>query len=371
MSTIQFKNINKIYENGFHAVHDFNFEIKDGEFIILVGPSGCGKSTTLRMLAGLETISSGELIINDKIVNGLKPRDRGIAMVFQSYALYPTMSVYDNLAFGLRISGLDEDEIETRVEEVSKILGIQDYLARRPKQLSGGQQQRVALGRALIQHADIFLMDEPLSNLDAIQRVNMRSEIRRIHQLVKATTVYVTHDQIEAMTMADRIVVMKNGYIQQIGTPKELYFKPQNLFVAGFIGDPQMNFINGTVSGETFTAEDGHVYELKGYDPVVLEKASKLEKVVMGFRPESCSIEELKGENVLKEAIVVEVAEMLGDTMNIYGYIDKTSVVVRTTPFTKYEVNKPLRFDVSYDHIVFFDAKSENIIDEKFVVEEE
>ena len=191
MSTISFKNINKIYDNGFHAVHNFNFEIKDGEFIILVGPSGCGKSTTLRMLAGLESISSGDLIINDKIVNGLKPRDRGIAMVFQSYALYPTMSVYDNLAFGLRIAGLDEDEIETRVEEVSKILGIENYLSRRPKQLSGGQQQRVALGRALIQHADIFLMDEPLSNLDAIQRVNMRSEIRRIHQLVKATTIYV------------------------------------------------------------------------------------------------------------------------------------------------------------------------------------
>lgn len=365
MSTISFKNINKIYDNGFHAVHNFNFEIKDGEFIILVGPSGCGKSTTLRMLAGLETISSGELIINDKIVNGLKPRDRGIAMVFQSYALYPTMSVYDNLAFGLRIAGLDEDEIETRVEEVSKILGIESYLARRPKQLSGGQQQRVALGRALIQHADIFLMDEPLSNLDAIQRVNMRSEIRRIHQLVKATTIYVTHDQIEAMTMADRIVVMKDGYIQQIGTPKELYFKPQNLFVAGFIGDPQMNFIKGKVNNETFVADDGHQYKLNGYNPTILEKASKLEKVIMGFRPECCSVEPLNSDKALKESITVEVAEMLGDTMNIYGYIKDTSVVVRTTPFTKYEVDKPLNFEVSYDHIIFFDAESENIITDK------
>ena len=364
MSTISFKNINKIYDNGFHAVHDFNFEIKDGEFIILVGPSGCGKSTTLRMLAGLETISSGELIINDKIVNGLKPRDRGIAMVFQSYALYPTMSVYDNLAFGLRIAGLDEDEIETRVEEVSKILGIENYLSRRPKQLSGGQQQRVALGRALIQHADIFLMDEPLSNLDAIQRVNMRSEIRRIHQLVKATTIYVTHDQIEAMTMADRIVVMKDGYIQQIGTPKELYFKPQNLFVAGFIGDPQMNFIKGNVKGDTFISEDGHEYVLKGYNEAILEKAEKLNKVVMGFRPECCSVERIEEANVLKEAIKVEVAEMLGDTMNIYGYINKTSVVVRTTPFAKYQVNEPLYFDVKHEHILFFDAESENIIEE-------
>ena len=363
MSTIKFNKINKIYDNGYHAVHDFEFEIKDGEFIIMVGPSGCGKSTTLRMLAGLEAISSGELLINDKVVNNLKPRERGIAMVFQSYALYPTMTVYDNLAFGLRIQGLDEDEIEDRVDEVAKILGIQDYLARKPKQLSGGQQQRVALGRALIQHADIFLMDEPLSNLDAIQRVNMRSEIRRIHQLVGATTVYVTHDQIEAMTMADRIIVMKNGYIQQIGTPKELYFKPQNLFVAGFIGDPQMNFVEGKVSGETFIADDGHEFNLKGYDREILEKAEKFEKVIMGFRPECCSIEELAGEKVLKESIDVEVAEMLGDTMNIYGYIGKNNVVVRTTPFTKYEVNKPLRFDVSYDHIVFFDKESENIID--------
>ena len=362
MSTISFKNINKIYDNGFHAVHNFNFEIKDGEFIILVGPSGCGKSTTLRMLAGLESISSGDLIINDKIVNGLKPRDRGIAMVFQSYALYPTVSVYDNLAFGLRIAGLDEDEIETRVEEVSKILGFENYLSRRPKQLSGGQQQRVALGRALIQHADIFLMDEPLSNLDAIQRVNMRSEIRRIHQLVKATTIYVTHDQIEAMTMADRIVVMKDGYVQQIGTPKELYFKPQNLFVAGFIGDPQMNFIKGKVNKETFVSDDGHEYKLNGYNPTILEKASKHEKVIMGFRPECCSVEPLNSNKKLKESIVVEVAEMLGDTMNIYGYIKDTSLVVRTTPFTKYEVNKPLDFDVSYDHIIFFDAESENII---------
>ena len=362
--SIKFENINKIYENGYHAVHNFNFEINDGEFIIMVGPSGCGKSTTLRMLAGLEAISSGTLTIDGRVVNNLKPRERGIAMVFQSYALYPTMTVYDNLAFGLRIAGYDEDEIEIRVDEVAKMLGIKDYLARRPKQLSGGQQQRVALGRALIQHAKIFLMDEPLSNLDAIQRVNMRAEIRRIHQQVKATTVYVTHDQIEAMTMADRIIVMKDGYIQQIGTPKELYFKPQNLFVAGFIGDPQMNFIKGKVEGETFTAEDGYTITLNGYNPKVLEKASKCENVIMGFRPESCSVEPLNVENAVKEEIVVEVSEMLGDTMNIYGYMGKNSVVVRTNPFTKYEVNKPFSFEVLYDHVIFFDCESENIIDE-------
>ena len=273
------------------------------------------------------------------------------------------LNVVNVIAANNDIFEIDEDEIETRVEEVSMILGIQDYLARQPKQLSGGQQQRVALGRALIQHADIFLMDEPLSNLDAIQRVNMRAEIRRIHQQVKATTVYVTHDQIEAMTMADKIIVMKDGYIQQIGTPKELYFKPQNLFVAGFIGDPQMNFIKGKVEGEVFTAEDGYKVELKGYNPAILEKASKCENVIMGFRPECCAVEDLGKKGVLKEELLVEVSEMLGDTMNIYGYVGENNVVVRTNPFTKYVVGEPLRFDVLHEHIIFFDAESENIID--------
>ena len=364
MSTIKIEKLNKIYDNGFHAVHDFNLDIKDGEFIILVGPSGCGKSTTLRMIAGIEAISSGVLDIDGKICNNLKPRDRGIAMVFQSYALYPTMSVYDNLAFSLRIAGYDEDEIEVRVDEVANILGIQDYLARKPKNLSGGQQQRVALGRALIQHAKVFLMDEPLSNLDAIQRVNMRSEIRRIHQKVGATTIYVTHDQVEAMTMADRIVVMKNGYIQQIGTPKELYFKPKNLFVAGFIGDPQMNFIHGTVKGSKFTCNDGTVINLKGYNEKVLKKAAKLNDVIIGFRPECCSVEEIADVQQIAQSMDVEVSEMLGDTMNIYGYLGKNNMVLRTTPFTKYEVNKPLKFYVNYDHIVFFDAVTEEIIEE-------
>ena len=365
MAHLKMTNLNKIYDNGFHAVHDFNLEIQDNEFIIMVGPSGCGKSTTLRMIAGLETISGGTFEINDKVVNALKPNERGISMVFQSYALYPTMSVYDNLAFGLRIAGFDEDEIEVRVKEVSEILGIQTYLARKPKALSGGQQQRVALGRALIRHADVFLMDEPLSNLDAIQRVNMRSEIRRIHKRVGATTIYVTHDQIEAMTMADRIVVMKDGYIQQIGTPHDLYFKPQNLFVAGFIGDPQMNFITGKVRGNKFTAEDGSVFDLKNYNPKILANAEKLDKVVMGFRPECCNVEPTKDTpNIMEEKMVVEVSEMLGDTMNIYGYIGTNSVVVRTTPFTKYEVNREFYFDVRHEHILFFDKETENIINE-------
>lgn len=364
MPEIKFENINKIYENGYHAVHDLNLTIKDGEFIILVGPSGCGKSTTLRMLAGLEAISGGTLKIADKVVNALKPKDRGIAMVFQSYALYPTMTVYDNLAFGLRLASVDEDTIEKRVQAIANILDIQPYLPRKPKQLSGGQQQRVALGRALIRQAKVFLMDEPLSNLDALQRVNMRSEIRRIHNITGATTVYVTHDQIEAMTMADRIVVMKDGYIQQIGTPKELYFHPTNLFVAGFIGDPQMNFIKGRIEGHTFIAsKDDEKIQLPGFDKKILEKAAECDEIIMGFRPESCLLGQTKKKNHLNISMIVEVSEMLGDTLNIYGKIGMNDLVFRTNPFTKHEINKPLHFYVPYDRILFFDVKSENIIE--------
>ena len=364
MAKIKLENINKIYDNGFHAVHDFNLDIDDNEFIIMVGPSGCGKSTTLRMIAGIETISGGTLTIDGKVCNDLKPHDRGIAMVFQSYALYPTMSVYDNLAFGLRLAGFDEDEIETRVNEVSEILGIQSYLQRKPKALSGGQQQRVALGRALIRHAKVFLMDEPLSNLDAIQRVNMRSEIRKIHKRVGATTIYVTHDQVEAMTMADRIVVMKDGYIQQIGTPEELYFKPVNMFVAGFIGDPQMNFIKGKVEGNNFVCNDGSVINLDGYNPKILKNAAKHKEVVIGFRPECCAIEPITGNKSFASKMKVEVSEMLGDTLNIYGYLGKNHMVIRTNPFAKYEVNKDMDFFVDYNHVVFFDAETEYYINE-------
>jgi len=363
MPVIKFENVNKIYENGYHAVHDLNLTINDGEFVILVGPSGCGKSTTLRMLAGLESISEGNLIIGDKVVNGLKPKDRGIAMVFQSYALYPTMTVYDNLAFGLRLAGFDEDTIEGRVNAVAQILEIEKYLARRPKALSGGQQQRVALGRALIRRAKVFLMDEPLSNLDALQRVNMRTEIRRIHEVTGATTVYVTHDQIEAMTMADKIVVMKDGWIQQIGTPKELYFHPTNLFVAGFIGDPQMNFIKGHVKGDTFIASaDNKKIKLPGYDKKLLKKVATYKEVIMGFRPESCFLGHSRDKNILNLKMIVEVSEMLGDTLNIYGKIGVNDVVFRTNPFTKFEVNKGLDFSVRYDRVIFFDTETENLI---------
>lgn len=362
MSTIKLENVNKIYDNGFHAVHDFNLEIKDNEFIIFVGPSGCGKSTTLRMIAGLEAISSGNLYIDDKVVNNLSPRDRGISMVFQSYALYPTMTVYDNLAFGLRLAGFDEDEIEVRVNEVSEILSIQKYLDRRPKNLSGGQQQRVAMGRALIQHAKVFLMDEPLSNLDAIQRVRMRSEIIKIHRRVGSTTIYVTHDQVEAMTMADRIVVMKDGYIQQVGTPKELYFTPKNLFVAGFIGDPPMNFINGKLNDNTFVAEDGSTFDFTHLNEKIKEKARQKDKIIIGFRPEACSLLPLEEHKAVSTSMLVEVSEMLGDTLNIYGYINKNSVVIKTNPFAKYEVNKSLELYIDNQYINFFDAETGEII---------
>ena len=247
MAYLTLKNVNKIYPNGFHAVHDFNMEAEKGEFIVFVGPSGCGKSTTLRMIAGLEDISKGEFLIDGEVANTWSPRDREVAMVFQSYALYPNMSVYDNLAFGLSLQGVDEDVIDERVQKTARLLGLTDYLDRMPRALSGGQRQRVAVGRSIIRKVGIFLMDEPLSNLDAKQRVTMRSEITQIHRETGATTIYVTHDQTEAMTMADRIVIMKDGYVQQVGTPKEVYFNPCNMFVAGFIGEPPMNFVRRRV----------------------------------------------------------------------------------------------------------------------------
>ena len=247
MANLRLENINKIYDNKVQAVFDFNLEIKDKEFIVFVGPSGCGKSTTLRMIAGLEEISSGSLYIDDVLENDVPSKDRDIAMVFQSYALYPHMSVYDNMAFGMKIKKVPKDEIDKRIHEAARILEIEPYLKRKPKALSGGQRQRVALGRAIVRNAKVFLMDEPLSNLDAKLRVQMRSEIIKLHERIGATTIYVTHDQTEAMTMASRIVVMKDGYIQQIGAPKEIYEHPANMFVAGFLGSPAMNFIEGIV----------------------------------------------------------------------------------------------------------------------------
>lgn len=243
MATVELKNINKIYNNNVQAVFDFNLKIKDREFIVFVGPSGCGKTTTLRMVAGLEEITSGQLLIDGEVMNDVAPRDRNIAMVFQSYALYPHFTVYDNMAFGLKLRKFSRNEIDRRVQNAAEKLGLKPYLDRKPAALSGGQRQRVALGRAIVRDAKVFLMDEPLSNLDAKLRVQMRSELIKIHESLGTTTIYVTHDQIEAMTMASRIVVMKDGWIQQIGAPKEIYDKPNNIFVGGFIGTPPMNFV--------------------------------------------------------------------------------------------------------------------------------
>lgn len=251
MATLKYINVNKVYDNNVQAVFDFNLEVKDKEFIVFVGPSGCGKSTTLRMTAGLERITSGEVYIDDVLINDVEPKDRDIAMVFQNYALYPHMTVYRNMAFALELKKLDKEEIDKRVKAAAEILGLTNYLDRKPKALSGGQRQRVALGRAIVRHPKVFLMDEPLSNLDAKLRVQMRTEISKIHKQVGATTIYVTHDQTEAMTMADRIVVMKDGYIQQIGAPKEVYSHPANVFVGGFIGSPSMNFLNATLKGNS------------------------------------------------------------------------------------------------------------------------
>lgn len=262
LSYVSLRNINKVYDNKVQAVFDFNLEIARKEFIVFVGPSGCGKSTTLRMIAGLEDITSGELWIDGQYSNDRAPKDRDIAMVFQSYALYPHMTVYDNMAFGLKIRRYPAKEIDRRVRDAARILEIEEYLDRKPKALSGGQRQRVALGRAIVRNAKVFLMDEPLSNLDAKLRVQMRSEIIKLHEELDATTIYVTHDQTEAMTMATRIVVMKAGYIQQIGTPLEIYNNPSNLFVAGFIGSPAMNFINVNYEKGTIVFEDGKKIKL-------------------------------------------------------------------------------------------------------------
>ncbi len=358
MAYLTLKNINKIYPNGFHAVHDFNLEAERGEFIVFVGPSGCGKSTTLRMIAGLEDISKGEFLIDGELANQWGPREREVAMVFQSYALYPHMSVYDNLAFGLSLQGVDEDVIDERVKKPAAILGLTDYLDRMPRALSGGQRQRVAVGRSIIRKVGVFLMDEPLSNLDAKQRVTMRSEITQIHNETGATTIYVTHDQTEAMTMADRIVVMKDGYVQQVGTPKDVYFNPVNMFVAGFIGEPPMNFVRRTVENGCITV-GGHAIDLK---PRLSEKAADYEgkPIVFGYRPEATVLGHLEGACHITGQ--VELTEMLGDNANVYVNIDEDHSILKVTPFEIPETDSEVSFSVPYESVYLFDAETEKVI---------
>jgi multiple sugar transport system ATP-binding protein len=357
MAYLTLKNINKIYPNGFHAVHNFNLEIEKGEFVVFVGPSGCGKSTTLRMIAGLEEISNGEFLINGKRANEMGPREREIAMVFQSYALYPQMTVYDNIAFGLTLQGVDEDIIEQRVNNVARILGLTDYLDRLPRALSGGQRQRVAIGRAIIRKVGVFLMDEPLSNLDAKQRVTMRYEIAQIHQETGATTIYVTHDQTEAMTLADRIVVMKDGYVQQIGTPYQLYFEPENVFVAGFIGEPPMNFLRGKVHGGAISFGDMKL-DLSKKLPNIGQWEGK--EIVFGFRPEHIKLG--SHENAYEVTCNVELTEMLGDNTNVYVTAGKDQAILKVDSHDTPETDKDITFSIPYENVYLFDGETEKVI---------
>ncbi len=366
MAYLTLKGLNKIYPNGFHAVHDFNLEIEKGEFIVFVGSSGCGKSTTLRMIAGLENISSGEFYINGVYANDMGPREREVAMVFQSYALYPQMSVYDNLAFGLTLQGVDEDVIDEKVKHVAHILGLTDYLDRMPRALSGGQRQRVAVGRAIIRKVGVFLMDEPLSNLDAKQRVTMRAEIAQIHRQTGATTIYVTHDQVEAMTLADRIVIMKNGYIQQVGTPYELYFKPVNVFVAGFIGEPPMNFLRCVVHGGCIEV-NGTKLDISRH---LGSRAAAYEgkEIYFGFRPEAITLGTQEGSHVLDA--VVELTEMLGDNTNVYVNIGQANAILKVNPHDAPEMDEKITFSIPYESTYLFDVETENVIEQEAAVVE-
>lgn len=366
MVEVDLNHIYKKYEgNDKYSVNDFDLHIKDKEFIVFVGPSGCGKSTTLRMVAGLEDISKGTLEIDHKVMNDVAPKDRDIAMVFQNYALYPHMSIYDNMAFGLKLRHYKKDEIDKRVKHAADILGLSEYLDKKPAELSGGQRQRVALGRAIVRDAPIFLMDEPLSNLDAKLRVTMRAEIAKLHQNLGTTTIYVTHDQTEAMTLADRVVVMSVGKVQQIGTPLEVYNTPVNMFVAGFIGSPQMNFFNVHFKGNRISDGKGLDIEIpEGKAKMLKEKGYDDKDLVFGIRPEDIHSEEAFLEtwpNQVVESTVV-VSELLGSTIQLYQKVDGTEFVAIVNARDYHTPGDKVRmgFDVNKAH--FFDKDTTNAI---------
>jgi len=370
MANLSLKNINKIYPNGVQAVFDFNLDIEDKEFIVFVGPSGCGKSTTLRMIAGLEEISSGELYIDNTLVNDVHPKERNIAMVFQSYALYPHMSVYENMAFALKLRGIHEDEIDEKVSRAATILGLSDYLQRKPKELSGGQRQRVALGRAIVRDAKVFLMDEPLSNLDAKLRVQTRAELIKLHHQLQTTTIYVTHDQVEAMTMASKIVVMRDGFIMQIGEPKTVYDYPNNMFVAGFIGTPAMNFIKGIVNedGTISINEEKLVIPKEKYEILKYNKAIGHE-VVLGIRPEDMydpTAPDCKYNQVLLKA-KIDVVELLGAETIISAVINQTPIAASINTRFYGKMGDEVTFGINMDKCHFFNEESEL----RYVSEEE
>ena len=367
MAGLSLKNIYKKYSGGVIAANDICLEIEDKEFIILVGPSGCGKSTTLRMIAGLEDISSGQLYIDGKLMNDVAPKDRDIAMVFQNYALYPHMTVFDNMAFGLKLRKTPKDEIKRRVSDAAKILGIEHLLDRKPKALSGGQRQRVALGRAIVREPKVFLMDEPLSNLDAKLRVQMRAEISKLHQRLQTTFIYVTHDQTEALTMGTRIVVMKDGYIQQVDSPQELYDHPVNLFVAGFIGSPEMNFITAKLDKEgervAITFGEHKIYLVEGKAKQLLETHSDYigKEVIIGIRPENVHDEENYLATMADSKITVDVdlTESLGADTLLHLDINCTHAVARVNPRTRAKAGEKVDvvFDTNRLHI--FDKDTE------------
>ena len=365
MASLSLQHINKTYPNGFQAVKDFNLEIEDKEFIIFVGPSGCGKSTTLRMIAGLEEISGGTLKIGDKVMNDVEPKDRDIAMVFQNYALYPHMTVYDNMAFGLKLRKVPKDQIDKAVREAARILDLEKLLDRKPQALSGGQRQRVAMGRAIVRNPKVFLMDEPLSNLDAKLRVQMRIEISKIHQRLGATIIYVTHDQTEAMTLGTRIVVMKDGVVQQVDTPQHLYEQPGNLFVAGFMGSPQMNFLDAQIAekGGDLIAKVGE------YDIVIPAAKAKVLKdggyvgktVVLGIRPEDIHDSQMfiEASPSVPMTSTVKVYELLGAEVFLYFDVNGTQVTARVDPRTNSKTGDTIKFAFDMEKSHFFDKETE------------
>ena len=388
MATVQLDGINKVYENGFHAIHDLDLEIADKEFLVLVGPSGCGKSTALRMIAGLETITGGTLKIGDKVVNDVEPKDRDIAMVFQNYALYPHMTVYDNIGFALKLAKVPKDEIDTRVRKAAAILELEDNLDRKPGQLSGGQRQRVAMGRAIVRQPAAFLMDEPLSNLDAKLRVQMRAEIAALQRELAVTTVYVTHDQIEAMTMGDRVAVLKDGYLQQVDTPQNLYDHPVNVFVGAFIGSPSMNLYEGKVdaAGDVGTVTIGsHVI---GLPREVFEKQPKIrdydgKPIIVGIRPEDFEDAAFADQTPENQRVTANVSliESLGSEIMVHFRLDAPTVdsgdpdaieekqgpdvanaVGRFNPRSRVRMSDTIDIAVSSENIHFFDAATHQAI---------
>jgi len=354
MALVQLKNIKKSFSKDKEVIHNFSLEINDGEFVVLVGPSGCGKSTLLRIVAGLETVTSGEVYIDGKRVNDVSPKDRDIAMVFQNYALYPHMNVFNNLAFGLKLRKVSKSEIEQQVKHAAQLLEISDLLNRKPKELSGGQRQRVALGRAIVRNPKVFLFDEPLSNLDAKLRVQMRTQIKKLHQDLKNTMIYVTHDQVEAMTMGDRIIILKDGIIQQVGAPIEVYKKPENVFVGSFIGSPAMNFITGRIENRKFISRELNIDIRKLNYP-----DNNYPDLLLGIRPEDVQI----GEGDITAELLV--TEPLGNETVLHLQIGNNSIIAKGLSGNIYKPGSRLKIDFDPDKIVLFDGKTQKRINRK------